>query len=109
MIKTGLLPIERIRTGRKITGMSAILLPFTDKGEIDWDGFSAHVARTADAGLIPAVNMDTGYVNLLDEATRLKVLARRATTLGDRAFRRRGFHRRCTRRVMGFGCLSSPD
>ena len=41
---------------------------------MDWDGFDAHVARTAEAGLIPAVNMDTGYANLLDAATRRQVL-----------------------------------
>ena len=40
----------------------------------DWPGFRAHVARTADAGLTPAVNMDTGYVNLIDDDTRLRVL-----------------------------------
>ncbi|MBI1259739.1 MAG: dihydrodipicolinate synthase family protein [Chloroflexi bacterium] len=79
-------PAERIRTRRKITGMSAILLPFTDQGDIDWDGFDAHVTRTADAGLTPAVNMDTGYVNLLDDATREAVLDHTRAALGDRAF-----------------------
>ena len=86
MIETDLQPIDRIRSGRKITGMSAILLPFTEKGEIDWDGFCAHVGRTADAGLIPAVNMDTGYVNLLDDETRLKVLRETRSVLGDKTF-----------------------
>lgn len=66
--------------------MSAILLPFTVDGEIDWDGFCAHVARTADAGLTPAVNMDTGYINLLDDATRRAVLERTRETLGDGSF-----------------------
>lgn len=55
--------------------MSAILLPFTDGGEVDWPGFAAHVERTAAAGLTPAVNMDTGYVQLLDDATKAEVLA----------------------------------
>ena len=64
-----------LRPGRTITGMSAILLPFTDDGEIDWAGFVAHVDRSAAAGLTPAVNMDTGYVQLLDPATRAEVLA----------------------------------
>jgi dihydrodipicolinate synthase/N-acetylneuraminate lyase len=64
----------RIRPHRRITGMSAILLPFAPSGEIDWRALAAHVARTAEAGLTPAVNMDTGYVQLLDDATRLRVL-----------------------------------
>ena len=75
-----------IRPRRAITGMSAILLPFTEAGDIDWPGFAAHVERTADAGLVPAVNMDTGYVNLLDEATKLEVLARTRSILGGKPF-----------------------
>ena len=58
-------PIRMLRPRRTITGISAILLPFTEAGDIDWHGFAAHVVRTADAGLTPAVNMDTGYGNLL--------------------------------------------
>jgi dihydrodipicolinate synthase/N-acetylneuraminate lyase len=54
--------------------MSAILLPFTAAGDVDWVGFAAHVERTAAAGLTPAVNMDTGYVQLLDPPTRDRVL-----------------------------------
>jgi dihydrodipicolinate synthase/N-acetylneuraminate lyase len=56
--------------------MSAILLPFDEGGEIDWSAFEAHVGRTAAAGLTPAVNMDTGYVQLLsagDKATALRI------------------------------------
>src|SRR3972149_585888 len=86
MIQTGPAPINLLRYARKITGMSAILLPFTDQGAVDWDGFCAHVARTAEVGLIPAVDMDTGYVNLLDDETRLIVLARTRETLGEGAF-----------------------
>jgi dihydrodipicolinate synthase/N-acetylneuraminate lyase len=66
---------------RKITGYSAALLPFRSDGAVDWDGFCAHVARTAAAGLIPAVNMDTGFGNLIDEQTRLEVLRRTRDTL----------------------------
>jgi dihydrodipicolinate synthase/N-acetylneuraminate lyase len=78
--------LELIRPNRRITGMSAILLPFTNRGVVDWDGFCAHVARTADAGLTPAVNMDTGYVNLIDTETRLRVLERTRETLGTASF-----------------------
>lgn len=56
--------------------MSAILLPFLEPGVIDWLGFETHVSRTVAAGLIPAVNMDTGYVNLLDNQQRQEVLNR---------------------------------
>ncbi len=58
---------------RKITGISAILLPFNEDHTIDWEGFESHLQRTLRAGLIPAVNMDTGYTNLIDEPTRLEL------------------------------------
>ncbi len=67
-------PIEMIRTKRQIAGISAILLPFHDNSEIDWLGLANHVRRTAEAGLTPAVNMDTGYANLISEAQRQQVL-----------------------------------
>ena len=54
--------------------MSAVLLPYTAEGAIDWPAFEAHVARTRDAGLVPAVNMDTGYVQLLDDGERQRAL-----------------------------------
>jgi dihydrodipicolinate synthase/N-acetylneuraminate lyase len=71
---------------RKIEGISAILLPFRANGTIDWDAFCAHVARTAEAGLIPAVNMDTGYTNLIDDQTRLDVLRLARAVLSDQPF-----------------------
>lgn len=67
-------PTALIRPRRKVQGISAILLPFQSNGDPDWMGFSQHVRRTVNAGLIPAVNMDTGYGNLIDDTTRLKVL-----------------------------------
>jgi len=67
-------PDARVRPRRTITGMSAVLLPHTAGGAVDWDGLASHVARTAGAGLTPAVNMDTGFVQVLDEATRDRVL-----------------------------------
>lgn len=63
--------------------MSAVLLPFTADGSVDWAAFEAHVARTAAAGLVPAVNMDTGYVQLVDEATRTRVLDLTAALTGE--------------------------
>jgi dihydrodipicolinate synthase/N-acetylneuraminate lyase len=86
MIETALNPLSLLTPGRTITGISAILLPFNADGAIDWDGFCAHVARTAQAGLTPAVNMDTGYVNLIDAETRQAVLERTRETLSGGAF-----------------------
>jgi dihydrodipicolinate synthase/N-acetylneuraminate lyase len=68
-------PAAMLRPRRKITGMSAILLPYDEKGRIDWDGFRQHLSRTLETGLIPAVNMDTGYVNLITAEERRQVLA----------------------------------
>jgi dihydrodipicolinate synthase/N-acetylneuraminate lyase len=65
---------SRIVPRRRITGMSAVLLPHTRDGEIDWVATEAHIARTHAAGLVPGVNMDTGYVQLLDAPTKLRVL-----------------------------------
>jgi dihydrodipicolinate synthase/N-acetylneuraminate lyase len=79
-------PFQLLRPRRRITGISAILLPFQASGDIDWPGFDAHLRRTADAGLIPAVNMDTGFANLLDEPTRLAVLERTRSVLGSGPF-----------------------
>lgn len=83
--------IPPIKKGRKITGMSAILLPLlaVDASQgvtVDWQAFRAHVARTADAGLIPAVNMDTGYINLITDAQRLEALQHAADVLSGRPF-----------------------
>ncbi len=67
-------PYDLLRPGRTITGMSAVLLPFVDPDTPDVDGFLAHLVRTADAGLVPAVNMDTGFGPTLDGATRAELL-----------------------------------
>ena len=75
-------PHSLLRPRRSILGMSAILLPFRRDGAIDWDAFAAHVARTAAAGITPAVNMDTGYVQLIDDATRRQALTVARDTVG---------------------------
>ena len=75
-----------IKPNRTIRGASAVLLPFTRSHEIDWPAFEKHLARTAAAGLTPAVNMDTGYVNLLTPKQREEVLDRTETTLGGGPF-----------------------
>src|SRR5208282_3025104 len=67
--------LKRIQPNRQIEGISAVLLPFNDAGQIDFVGFTENLQRTLDAGLVPAVNMDTGYTNLLSAAERRDVLA----------------------------------
>jgi dihydrodipicolinate synthase/N-acetylneuraminate lyase len=79
-------PLAMLRPRRKITGISAILLPFTETGAIDWRGFAAHCVRTADTGLTPAVNMDTGFGNLLAPEQKIEVLAATKSALGGRPF-----------------------
>ncbi|SRR5712692_1492521 len=66
---------RRLPVGRAIDGISAVLLPFEASGRPDWDGFTSLVARTYAAGLTPAVNMDTGHVNLLTADERARALA----------------------------------
>ncbi len=75
-------PIALLVPRRKITGISAILLPFSDDQTVDWAGLDDHLQRTFAAGLIPAVNMDTGYANLIDASTRAEVL-RRSREMAD--------------------------
>ena len=79
-------PISLLRPQRKIKGMSAILLPLLSDDSVDWQGFDDHVHRTLNAGLTPAVNMDTGYGNLIEPADRLKVLQRTQEIADGREF-----------------------
>jgi dihydrodipicolinate synthase/N-acetylneuraminate lyase len=68
-------PVPSLKPGRRIEGASAVLLPFTVRDEIDWGSFGGLLERTWAATLTPAVNMDTGYVNLLTPEERGRVLA----------------------------------
>ena len=67
---------------RRVHGIAAALLPYRDDGTIDWGGFEAHVARTRAAGLDVAVNMDTGFGDLLSPAERDAVLDATRSALG---------------------------
>lgn len=62
--------------------MSAVLVPYTIDHDIDWPAIEAHVTRTRAAGLTPAVNMDTGYVQLLAEADKERALDIAAAVTG---------------------------
>lgn len=76
-------PSDLWRPKRPIVGFSALLLPYTADGEPDLDGLVELVGRTVGAGLVPAVNMDTGYGNLLTPAERSTVLATARAAAGD--------------------------
>jgi dihydrodipicolinate synthase/N-acetylneuraminate lyase len=65
---------RRLQPGRRIEGISAVLLPFDTSGAIDWDSFKPNIKRTLDVGIAPALNMDTGYTNLLAPEQRTQVL-----------------------------------
>jgi dihydrodipicolinate synthase/N-acetylneuraminate lyase len=67
---------------RLVHGISAVLLPYTVDGAIDWAGFERHLARTHAAGLDVAVNMDTGFGDLLSEPERSAVLDATRRVLG---------------------------
>src|SRR5438067_7983508 len=59
---------------RKVQGIAAALLPFEVDGRIAVEAFQRHLQATQRAGLMNAVNMDTGYVNYLSEPEKLDVL-----------------------------------
>ena len=66
--------------------MAAMLLPFTASGEIAEEAYVACLQATVRAGLVPAVNMDTGYVNLLTSGERARVLQLARQALGGAPF-----------------------
>jgi len=74
--------VEQQRFGRKVQGIAAALLPFEADGRIAVAAFQAHLQATHSAGLMNAVNMDTGYVNYLSEAEKLDVLQWTREALG---------------------------
>jgi dihydrodipicolinate synthase/N-acetylneuraminate lyase len=86
----GLSPIDELvppmRFRRPIVGMSAVLLPHLTDGSVDWDGLAGQLGKAFESGLRPAVNMDTGFVQLLDDATRRRVLALTADVAQGRPF-----------------------
>ena len=67
-------PFDLLQPRRTITGMSAVLLPFLDPATPDIDGFLAHLVRTVEAGLVPAINMDTGFGPTIGSELRSELL-----------------------------------
>jgi dihydrodipicolinate synthase/N-acetylneuraminate lyase len=78
--------LARIQPGRSIEGVSAVLLPFDRTGRPDFEGLARQVERVFAAGLVPAVNMDTGWVHVLDDAGRREALATARRVLGGARF-----------------------
>jgi dihydrodipicolinate synthase/N-acetylneuraminate lyase len=74
--------VQRQRPGRKIQGISAALLPFETDGRIAVEAYQSHLSATHRAGLMNAVNMDTGYVNYLSASEKLDVLRWTREALG---------------------------
>ena len=70
------------RLRRKVTGIAAALLPYEAEGKVAVEAFQEHLVATQRAGLMNAVNMDTGYVNLLTSAEKRDVLGWTRQALG---------------------------
>ncbi|MEJ7616860.1 MAG: dihydrodipicolinate synthase family protein [Pyrinomonadaceae bacterium] len=66
--------ITHITPRREVRGMAAALLPYTDDGRIAVDSFQRQLQTMHRAGLMCAVNMDTGYVNYLADEEKQLVL-----------------------------------
>src|SRR5580704_14730884 len=73
---------ERRKLHREVQGISAALLPFETDGRVAVAAFQRHLAATHRAGLMNAVNMDTGYVNYLNDSEKCEVLAWTREALG---------------------------
>jgi 4-hydroxy-tetrahydrodipicolinate synthase len=75
--------IVRRKLRRKVQGIAATLLPFESDGRIAVEAFQRHLLATQRAGLTSAVNMDTGYVNYLNDVERQNVLRWTREALGN--------------------------
>ena len=74
--------IQRRRPRRKVHGIAAALLPYESDGRVAVEAFQQHLIATHRAGLMNAVNMDTGYVNYLTNGERNDVLRWTRDSLG---------------------------
>src|SRR5260370_42465273 len=75
--------MERLKLRRKVQGIAAALLSFESDGRVAVEAFQRHLAATQRAGLANAENMDTGYVNYLDQSQKEDVLRWTREALGD--------------------------
>jgi 4-hydroxy-tetrahydrodipicolinate synthase len=77
--------IHRVQPRRTIHGTAAALLPFESDGRIAIEAFQQHLQATQRTGLTNAVNMDTGYVNYLNDAEKQQILKWTREALGSAA------------------------
>jgi len=75
--------IEKRQLGRKVRGIAAVLLPYESDGRIAVEAFQRQLHDAHRAGLMSAVNMDTGYVNYLRDAEQHQVLRWTREALGN--------------------------
>ncbi len=68
------MPLIPVKTCREIHGICAAYLPWRPVGRIDFDSYAMMLESIWRSGLIPAVNMDTGFANLLTDNQRREVL-----------------------------------
>ena len=74
--------IDRRQLRRTVQGIAAALLPYQLNGSVAVEAFQQHLIATHHAGLMNAVNMDTGYVNYLSEPEKRDVLHWTVEALG---------------------------
>ena len=74
--------MEKRKLRRTVEGIAAALLPFEADGSVAVEAFQRHLVATRRAGLMNAVNMDTGYVNYLSDSEKCDVLRWTREALG---------------------------
>lgn len=74
--------LQRRKLHREVQGIAAALLPYETNGQVATAAFQRHLVATHRAGLMNAVNMDTGYVNYLSDAEKVEVLGWTREALG---------------------------
>src|SRR5260370_26287650 len=74
--------MTHLRARRKVQGIAGVMLPYEENGKVAVEAFQRHLLATQQAGLMNAVNMDTGYVNYLGESEKLEVLQWAREVLG---------------------------
>jgi len=75
--------LKRKQPRRKVQGIAAALLPYESDGRIAVDAFAKQLITAHRAGLMNAVNMDTGYVNYLTDEEKKDVLHWTRQVLGE--------------------------
>ncbi len=75
--------LAEIKPRRRVQGIAAALLPIDADGRVAVAAFQQHLLATQSVGLMNAVNMDTGYVNYLNDPEKRDVLRWTREALGE--------------------------